>query len=175
MSDLLDQRIYTHPVTGRVYKVEVFADDYLGPPDQIHDGHGVVVRPQEYPSTLSQCSEEDEMREALYRPLYNGVRYDFIGSVQKAIDEWGVAPEKAEEVIEQDYKYLRGYYRDEWRWCYIVATLVEDESFSNSVGGFETLILDNQEQYDEFVSDIVHDIEYQIHKTVHEHQLPLFA
>jgi hypothetical protein len=172
MQDQLDQRTYTHPVTGRVYKVEVFADDYLGPPDQIHDGHGVVVRPQDYTSTPS---EENEMREALYRPLWNNVRYDFIGSVQKAIDEWGVSPEKAEEAVEQDYQYLRGYYRDEWRWCYIVATLVEDESFSNSVGGFESTILDDQKQYDEFVSDIVLDIEHQIHKTVHEHQLPLFA
>jgi hypothetical protein len=173
MSDLLEARKYTHPITGRVYRVEICVDHHIGPPDLAHDGHGIVVRPQEYPRL--RRTEEDEMREALYRPLYNGVRYDFIGSIKLAIDDWGVSPEKAEEAVEQDYKYLLGYYRDDWCWCYVNVVLEDDDSFFNCVGGYESTILDDDKHYDEVIRDLVHEVEHQIRHDAHKDQMLLFA
>lgn len=175
---------YIHPVTQREYTVTFSADDYMEAPEMAYpDSHGVIVRLDhdikryDY-SEDEMLTDEEKMRMALYRPLgpslntWDHVYYDYIGSLHKAVKEWGRTEADAPAAVEQDYNYLRGWYQGEWHWCIVTATTtVDGREFTNSIGGYESTI--EPDTLDEILRDITHDIEQEIKRDAHKNQLEL--
>ena len=111
-------------------------------------------------------------------------------------DGWGVSKEweaahpdateqdKLMAAINEDFKYLEGWYDDRWHWCTVgVAPLDEngepDEEHREYCGGYESTILDHDQKrwHDEVIEDQIHDVEWTLRKELHKDQmeLPLYA
>jgi hypothetical protein len=125
------------------------------------------------------------------------VCYDVMATMTRAREEgWGMSkewkakhPDATEQdiimaAINEDFKYLEGWYDDEWHWCTIgVAPLDEDgepiEEHRAYCGGYESTILDHdQTAYrTEIIEDQIHEVEWSIRQELHKGQmeLPLFA
>lgn len=196
---VIHDETYVHK-NGKSYRVEVSADDYFGPPDEEHDCHGVVVELDFDPEdegavddyverhTDEGSTEELEARArmALMRPIGNGSRYgsrkyyDVWATREKALKEWGVAPERVDEVVDNDFKYLDGWYCDDWHWaCVSVYAIDEagekDEEYCSHYGGYESTIVDRdqREWFEGVIEDGIHEVEHQIRKDLHKNQLEL--
>ena len=178
---------YIHPVTQREYTISFSPDEYLDAPHLAMDGHGVVLtldhdldRYDYINNEYDELTDEDKMRMALYRKLgpsintWDYVYYDYIGSLQRAINEWGCTEAEAPAVVEQDYRYLRGWYQGEWHWMVITATTVVDGvEFTNSIGGYESNIEYESDTLNEILLEITHEIEHQIREKYYAGQLEL--
>ena len=125
------------------------------------------------------------------------VCYDVMATMTRAREEgWGMGekwkaahPDATETdiimaAIDQDFKYLEGWYDDEWHWCTIgVAPLDEDgepiEEHRAYCGGYESTILDHDQTayHTEIVEDQIHEVEWALRKELHKDQmeLPLYA
>jgi hypothetical protein len=193
MSDFNTQ-IYTDPHTKIEYEVKYWYDQGHGAPDTEFDSHGHILLldfdptdPEEVEERVSQghplFSEEFAMRAPLMRLLSeyrfgkNAKWYDFVTSMNVATTEWGVAPEKAYDAVEKDYKYLRGWYNDEWYWIGITVRRADESDpwheVDHTCGGFESLILDNYEDKMEVLGEMVLCLESEIRTMKHKEQLSL--
>ena len=125
------------------------------------------------------------------------VCYDVMATMTTAREEgWGMSKEweaahpdatetdKLMAAINQDFKYLEGWYDDRWHWCTIgVAPLDEDgepiEEHREYCGGYESTILDHdQTAYRiEVIEDQIHQVEHALRRELHKDQmeLPLYA
>ena len=184
MIDTLHTTTFVHPITEREYTVKITRDNHYGAPHDEHDGHGVVLILDHdislYDYDSDETTDEQKMRMALYRKLgpslhtWDHVYYDYIGSIQRAIDEWGCTEADAPAAVEQDYRYLRGWYQGEWEWCTIEATaIVGGEKFTNAIGGYESTIIHDPDQLHDVLRDITHDIEMQVRHKYYAGQLEL--
>jgi hypothetical protein len=184
MNDTLHTTTFVHPITQREYTVKITRDTHHGAPHDEHDGHGVVVRLpfdlEHYILADDERPDEEKMRMALYRKLgpalhtWDHVYYDYIGSIQTAVDEWGCTMADAPAAVEQDYRYLRGWYQGEWEWCTIEATtIVGGEKLTNAISGYESTIIHDPEQLHDVLRDITHDIEIQVRHKYYAGQLEL--
>jgi hypothetical protein len=86
------------------------------------------------------------------------------------------------EVVEKDFKYLKGWYDDDWHWLTVgVAPLDEDgepmEDHREYCGGYESTILnddeDNNSYRTEAIEDKIGEIEWALKKALHPGQLEL--
>ena len=123
------QETYTHKC-GKKYNVRWYYDYDYGSPLENGDGYGVTERLDWNPTNEEQLEQhiadyepelEEETRLRLMRVLSrasswreSGLYYDVLSSLHKAKTEWGVAPERCMEVVEKDFKYLKGWYDDDW-------------------------------------------------------------
>lgn len=202
MSDYtIHEETYVHK-NGKSYLVEVTADHHLGRPDEEYpDCHGVVVEldfdPEDEESVdkyIENNTEEGSIEEiaerarlALMRPLGNSYNrwdkrkyYDVWASIKKAREVWGVKESKVQEVVDEDYKYLNGWYSDDWHWaCVAVYALDEDgekdEDTAHHCGGYESTIIDSdqREWFEEVIEDSIAQVEHEIRKALHKGQLEL--
>jgi hypothetical protein len=192
MSDDFNTQIYTDPRTNIEYEVKYWYDLDQREPDAEFDGHGHILvldfdptdeRAVEDRVSEGLLSDEFTMRAPLMR-LVNDHRhshtakwYDFVASLNVAVEQWGVAPDKAYDVVEKDYEYLRGWYNNEWYWIgATVRRAYESDPWHEevfSVGGFESLILNNDEDRIEVIEDLVCSLESQIRHEKHKGQLSL--
>lgn len=121
------------------------------------------------------------------------VCYDVWATMTKAREEgWGMSAKwKAEHpdatendilmaAINEDFKYLEGWYDDRWHWCVVgVAPLDEDgepdEDYRQYCGGFESTILDRDRRkwFDEVIEDQIHEVEHYLRKELHKDQMEL--
>lgn len=132
--------------------VEVERDPFMGPPEKEHDGHGPVEM-HRYDEHGTQI--EPGMR-VLARDRHGAALYNFDEAVKIALrDGWGSEGDegltgraKAERAAEADYRYIRGWYRDEWHWLVGTVTLERPDGEGGAVltlidgyavGGFDTL------------------------------------
>jgi len=198
-NDSYHTEIYTHK-SGKKYHVELYYDHDMGPPQAEGDGYGVTERLDWNPTNEEQLEQhlcdyepelEEETRLRLMRVLSrspsswsseSGLYYDVLSSLHKAKTEWGVAPERCMEVVEKDFKYLKGWYDDEWFWLTVgVAPLDEDgkpmEDHREYCSGYESTILnddeDNRAYKKEAIEDKIGEIEWQLKKELHKNQLEL--
>ena len=196
---VLHDEIYTHPQTKKSYAIEVHYDDSTDSPVDVFDGghmHGVLewldFDPQdedEWPERITNQLEDDyKMRLPLFRRLeqrnhgYYGASllyYDFVASLNRAVEVWGTKPEDAEQAVEQDFAYLRGWYNDEWHWVTVRATPLDDEGepdieFADYMGGIESLAIDKREELEFIINDIICGIEGAKHNELHKNQMELF-
>ena len=193
MSDFNTQ-IYTDPRTNIEYEVKYWYDQYHGAPEIEFDAHGHILLldfdptdPEEVEERVSQghplFGEEFAMRAPLMRLLSeyrfgkNAKWYDFVTSMNVATEEWGVSPDKAYDAVEKDYEYLRGWYNNDWYWIGITIRRADEDDpwheIEHTVGGFESLILDNDEDKIEVLEDMVLCLETEIKAKKHNDQLCL--
>jgi len=111
--------------------------------------------------------------------------YDVWETLKKAKEEgWsvpnpvGLTPdERAMEAVEKDFAYLRGWYCDDWHWCGICITVMEDgekTSWDSSLWGLESDDIDHHEEViSELLADALARRAEAARKLLHENQLEL--
>lgn len=196
-SDIYYQEVYTHK-SGKKYHVKWLYDNDRGSPLEDSDGFGVVERMDWNPTDEEQLEQhivdnepelEEETRLRLMRVLHgrdrrrdSGLYYDFLSSMHKAQCDWGVEPDRVQEVVEKDFEYLSGYYNEDWFWLVLsVAPLDEDdepiEDDREYIGGYESTILnddeDNRECREDAINNIILELEYVRRSRLHAGQLEL--
>lgn len=161
----------TTDAEGRKFLVEITYDICMGPPEEEHDGHGVVCELDFAPDDegaledhLDYAFEEDSPRRLeeiarfamMERITNNGRRYayekfyDVWATLEVARkDGWGSvppdAPDAAEqlmEVVRADMEYLRGWYQNDW--CWVVVTVTPYDSELDQYG--DPVLLEDYEQ-----------------------------
>ena len=175
--------IYDHK-NGKQYLVEVERDAFMGPPNDEHDCHGVVMRglnfdpsdPVDLDDYIGRYCESDSPRAieahaqfSMLRLLNNRnnrarnyIWYDVWESLKLAKTEWGhKTDEDAQAAVEADFQYLHGWYDDEWFWCAVsVYAIGEDgepeEDSVSRVGGYESRICDDADRREEF-EEVIED------------------
>jgi hypothetical protein len=196
-NDIYHEETYEHK-NGKSYHVCWYYDYDMGPPQKEGDCYGVTERMDWNPTNEEQLEQhlldnepelEEETRLRLMRQLSrpsnrydSGLYYDVLSSLHKAKTEWGVAPERCMEVVEKDFKYLKGWYDDDWFWLTVgVAPLDEDgevlEHDREYCGGYESTILDDDEDNrayrTEAIEDKIGEIEWALKKALHKGQMEL--
>jgi hypothetical protein len=196
-NDIYHEETYTHK-NGKSYHVCWYYDYDMGSPLENGDGYGVTERMDWNPTDEEQLEQhlldnepelEEETRLRLMRQLSrpsnrydSGLYYDVLSSLHKAKTEWGVAPERCMAAVDADFKYLKGWYDDDWHWLTVgVAPLDEDgevlEHDREYCGGYESTILnddeDNRAYKKEAIEDKIGEIEWAIKKALHKNQLEL--
>lgn len=197
MTDTIHTEIYTHK-SGKKYSVCWYHDNDSGSPLE-DDGYGVTERLDFDPTNERQMDAyvedyepdiEEETRLRLMRVLQRSDRhygsslfYDVLSSLQMARKEWGIAdPVRAMEVVEKDYKFLKGWYDDDWHWLTLgVAPLDDnDEPIENDreyCSRYESTILDDNDESREYrvevIEDLIASVEWAIHQRLHKDQLQL--
>lgn len=183
-ADAFHDQLYTHPQSGLTYHVAYYNDYDMRAPHKEHDGHGVV-------ETLSMSAEDamdseyatDElrMRLPLFRELVSDrgdyLYYDVIASINNLVTVWGIAPEIAAEEADRDYEYLRGWYRGDWHWMYITLTKLDEDGEETtdctSCGGYESMLLDDEQELSSVLHELAHDLEANIRAELHRNQMEL--
>lgn len=188
MTYTMNTETYTDPDTGREYTVTYWYDTNHRAPEHEFDSHGhllVLDFDPTDPEALEENNDDENfaMRAPLMRKITNkwnaknNLYYDFVTSLNVAVNEWGVSPENAEQAVEQDFKYIYGWYNDEWYWIGItVQRADEDDPWHDhelSVGGYESLILDDEEAKQEVLADLIHSLESEIRHEKYKDQLSL--
>jgi hypothetical protein len=199
--DYHHEETYTHK-SGKKYNVRWYYDHDMGSPiSEYGDCHGITERLDWNPTDEEQLEQhlldtepelEEETRLRMMRQIQpasnrwdSGLYYDVLGSLHKARTEWGVEPDRCMEVVEKDFTYIQGWYHDEWCWLTVgVAPLREDddgeepdEDFRSYCGGYESTILDSDEDNakwrDEVINDQIVQVEHDIRRELHKNQLEL--
>jgi len=195
MSDITHQEIFVHK-SGRQYRVRWIQDHDATSPLEWSDCHGVVVEMGWNPLSEYQMEQhlldeepdlEEETRLRMLRPLYKnsrGVRdlyYDVMASLEVARTEWGhVTPEDCMKAVDADYKYLKGWYDDEWHWVFLELTAIIDGELDfdiqSNVGGYESgLALDEDMAEDKLavLDEAVKELEWDRRRLSHPAQMEL--
>lgn len=192
---------YIHP-SGKKYNVRWYYDHDMGSPLESQDCNGVTERLDWNPTDEEQLEQhlldnepelEEETRLRMMRQIQrpsnrydSGLYYDVLASLHKARTEWGVEPERCMEVVEKDFAYIQGWYNDDWFWLTIgVAPIITDddgdetidEDFRSFCGGYESTILDSDDDNvkwrDEVINDQIVQVEHDIRRVLHKNQLEL--
>lgn len=180
MSDVFETRTVTGP-NGVEYKVEFSYDYDYGPPQKNSDGHGVILctswTKTEALNGDVNLSDDLLMRVPGFRLLTatrsSYMYYDTVASAAKAIEEWGCKPEEVERAVEWDFRYIDGWYSGQWNWIVITVTRVNDEDATHSCGGFESTMLDNEDELAHVVADLICIVEWEHKRNTHPGQLEL--
>jgi hypothetical protein len=193
MTDTVHTEIYTHK-SGKRYSVVWYYDNDSGSPLE-DDGYGVTERMDWNPTSEGQLEQhildcepdlEEETRLRMMRVLHksdrnfgSGLYYDVLSSLHLARTEWGFPdPEKAMEIVEKDYAFLKGWYDDDWHWLTAsVAPLDEDgepvEDEREFCSRYESTILDDDASRTEVIENLIHQVEHSIEQRLHKGQLRL--
>jgi hypothetical protein len=172
----------TRTINGVDYRVDWTHDHDHGSPATEYDGHGCVFETNDTPAEsielLHELDDEPNMEDVvryqmmreLVRPSYraNGLYYDVWETLKIARrDRWsipnpmGLTPEeRAMEAIDADYRYLKGWYDDDWHWCGITVIKEGEDGVTyaeESLWGIES---SDDEYHDEVINDLVAQIEY---------------
>lgn len=141
---------FTHK--DHTFRIEIEHDPDIDEPWKEQDGHGIVsdwTRRDKSPGERVLCKDRSSKR-----------YYDFQGTLARARkDGWGLyeaerakleqklgrVPTKKEitaAAVELDFEHLRAWCNDDWQWCYIKVTMLdEDENetdYTESIGGVES-------------------------------------
>src|SRR5690348_8411347 len=116
----------TIEVQGRQFSVAIEYDDSMGEPWKEHDGHGVVSEWTTRDKRPGERVINQDGRSYRY--------YDFAATIKRALEEgWDAPPyggrkrERAARAAEADFERMRGWCNDQWHWCGVVVTLLDDE------------------------------------------------
>ena len=201
-NDIHHEETYTHKC-GKKYNVRWYYDYDMQSPLEWSDCHGVTERLDWNPTSEEQLEQhiidnEPELEEetslrmmrVLARPSNrydSGLYYDFMATLHKAKDEWGIADHDAAiAAVEKDYAYLKGWYDNDWHWLTVgVAPITIDDDGVETIeeddrefcGGYESTILDsdddNRAYRTEVIEDKILEVEWTKRKRIHKDQLEL--
>jgi hypothetical protein len=167
--------------------VEIIADYDFGPPEQEHDGHGVVMDFDYDPTDVDalieregwdddeQCSAhamEEVARAGLFLLVGNGRRhgfekyYDVWETLKIAAAQWGVPADDKDALMKaviSDYEYVKGWYNNDWCWAYLQVTLLNSDGeeltgHTASLGGFEWGLEDCEKYIGREVNGLVREV-----------------
>lgn len=196
MSYVTHEETFTHKC-GKTYRVRWIQDDDMGTPLEWSDCHGVVVEMNWNPLNEEQLEQhiiddepslEEETRLRMLRPLfrYTGrtvhrLYYDVMASLEIARKEWGhQSAEDCMASVESDYKYLKGWYDDDWHWVSLEVTPIIDgklcEEFQYYTGGYEsTLALDDDVVEDKncVINEAIKELDWNMRRSLHAGQMEL--
>ena len=194
--DITHEEMFTHKC-GKVYRVRWLPDYDTDSPLEWSDNHGVVVEMDWNPLNDEQMEQhivdeepdlEEETRLRMLKPLFTNtgrtvrrMYYDFFSSLEVARREWGQkTPEDRLRAVEQDYKYLKGWYDNDWHWVHLEVTLmvdgVPDFTHQYNVGGYESgLALDTDLEEDKIdtINQAIKELEWDRRESLHPGQLEL--
>ena len=193
--DIHHEETFVHK-SGKKYNVRWYYDHDMDSPLYESDGHGVVEEIDWNPTDDEQLEQhlmdfepelEEETRLRMMRRLTyrgrsdNDLYYDVLSSLHLARTEWGHKnPDDAMAAVEQDFKYLKGWYEDDWFWLTLSVAPLDaddeiDEDHREYCGGYESTVLDNDstEWREELIEDMIHQVEHTIRKELHKGQLEL--
>ena len=194
--DITHEEMFTHKC-GKVYRVRWVQDFDTGTPLEWSDCHGEVIEMDWNPLNDEQLEQhildyepdlEEETRLRMLRPLfkYEGrtvrrMYYDFFSSLEIARREWGhKSVEDCTAAVEADYKYLKGWYDDDWHWVRLeVVQMIDgkpDFEHMYSVGGYESsLPLDTDLVEDKIatINEAIRELEWDKRRSLHPGQLEL--
>jgi len=165
MSDNRVTRLYdgdTFEHEGHTFRFQCKHDEDMQEPWKEHDGHGII----------SDWTHRDKRagERVLVQDRYGRAKqyYDIAATIQQATkDGWGISEKSEQELetrlgrkptkreiiaesVEQDYQRMRAWCHDEWHWCGVVVTMIEDingdavENIDASVWGIDG---DDQTEY----------------------------
>lgn len=116
----MDTKIIEH--NGKRYHISIERDEYMGPPWEEHDGHGIVsewTTRDKAPGEIILCADRHAKR-----------FYDFAASCKVARrDGWDAEPlntgdetkrQQAAKAAYADFEHLRRWCNDDWFWCGVV-------------------------------------------------------
>jgi hypothetical protein len=156
---------------GKTYRIEWVYDECHGAPWEESDGHGIVsdwVSRDKKPGELVLNSDRGLSR-----------FYDYAATIEKAKAEgWGISdPEGktkaqiAAEAVMQDFKYLHKWCNDEWHYCGIVVTVLDDDGEetdnSASLWGIEDDGYCSRGYHATVIQDLIGECEYQEMRSVY--------
>ena len=156
---------------GTAYRIEWVRDYDHGAPWEEEDGHGPVSDWERREKRPGEMILNDE----------RGARrfYDFAAAVKQARREgWSTAPyewktkgEQAAAAALADFDYLRRWCNDEWYYCGIIVTVLNDEGEetdnSSSLWGIEDDGYCSQGYHATVIQDIIREFEYQLNRLVY--------
>lgn len=197
-NDIHHEETYTHK-SGKKYNVRWYYDYDMRSPLEEEDCHGATERLDWNPTDEEQLEQhivdmepevEEVARLRLMRMLAypsnrydSGLYYDVLTSLHIARTEWGFTDHaKAVDAVEKDFAYLKGYYNEDWFYLTLgIAPLDEDgeiiENARDYCGGYESTILDNDEDNTNYrresIEDMIYNVEYQLRRINHPNQLEL--
>ena len=118
----------TRTKTNLLVRVSLFYNEYVDKPWKLYDGHGIV---SEWTSRDKRAGEL-----ILYKNRGQYLYYDLQETMKMARQEgWGISREDsagktegqiAYEAVMRDFKYLRDWCNQEWWFCGVAATVIED-------------------------------------------------
>lgn len=154
---------------GKTYRIEWFRDDDAGAPWDNEDGHGPVSeweRRDKKPGEMILHSDRGSHR-----------FYDFAQAVKIARrDGWNTAPydwpskgAQAAAAALADFEYLRRWCTDQWNYCGIVVTLLDDGGNDTDTSSSLWCIEDDGVFSDHapIIRDLIGDCEYQENRTAY--------
>lgn len=151
---------------GENYRIEYRYDEDSGVPWENCEGHGEVsdwVNRDKRPGEFILAQDRQKRR-----------FYDFAASVKIARrDGWNTAPynwktsgEQAHAAAMADFEYLRRWCADEWHYCGITVTALDDAGepteYSASIWGVEDDGAASNEYHDEIIQELIAEIECQL-------------
>jgi hypothetical protein len=162
----------TYEQNGRHYRVEYEYDQDHGEPWKNDDGRGIVSDWTTRPKAPGERLLNDDHGSKRY--------FDFAGTLEKAKAEgWGVKDGKRENetanqyavrAVEAEYEFLRAWCNDEWHYCGVIVTLLDDDhqetSYTESLWGVES--------WDDYPKTVVRELVDEIEARLlrHEHVIP---
>ena len=118
----------TRTKTNLLVRVSLFYNEYVDKPWKLYDGHGIV---SEWTSRDKRAGEL-----ILYKNRGQYLYYDLQETIKTARQEgWGIGREDnagktkgqiAYEAVMRNFKYLRDWCNQEWWYCGVTATVIED-------------------------------------------------
>ena len=152
---------------GKTYRVEWFYDHYSGAPWENGDCHGPV----------SDWTRRDKKPGEMILSSDRGVHrfYDFAQAVKIARrGDWNTAPHdwpskgvQAAAAAMVDFEYLRRWCTDQWHYCGIVVTLLDDEGEDTDVFASLWCVEDDGicSDHGSIIRDLIGECEYQENRT----------
>lgn len=197
-NDIHHEETYVH-ASGKKYNVRWYYDYDSGSPLDWSDCHGETLRLDWNPTDSEQLEQhlldyEPEVEEVarltllrvLSRPSNRydaGLYYDVMNSLHKAKTEWGCKThDECVAAVEQDFAYLKGYYNEDWFYLTIGVAPIDDDGEVDDdarsyCGGYESTILDKDEDNTnhrtEVIEDRIYDLEWELRRAKHPNQLEL--
>ena len=186
MSDEIHSMDYTEPKSGLKYRAKFYADYDMQSPHEEHDGHGVIEHLGRSVEDIlddegMSLSDDLRMRLPLFRELDHDrgdyIYYDVNASVNKLVTAWGCPVDDAPAQVDKDFEYLRGWYHNQWHWMWISLTKLDEDGEETtgytSLGGFESMLIDDAEELSSVLCNMAWDIESNIRAELHKNQLEL--
>ena len=156
---------------GTAYRVQWVRDYDAGAPWENEDGHGPV----------SDWERREKRPGEMILNEDRGARrfYDFAAAVKQARREgWNTTPyewktkgEQAAAAAQADFDYLRCWCNDNWHYCGIIVTVLNDEGEetdnSSSLWGIEDDGTNSAGDHASIIQDLIGDCEYQSNRLVY--------
>lgn len=140
---------------GMTFRVVWSYDDCMNEPWKEHEGHGEVS------DWTARSKRPGEL--VLLKDRGMALYYDFAATVEKARAEgWGrvgfeskTRGERAAAAVWANFEYLRRWCENQWHWCGIVVTLLDDDGEETDI---ECSLWGLESEGDDYHAEVIEDL-----------------